>query len=179
MVIYSIKSIKVKIYTICIHKHIHFQFKSILLIYSVFILRYKYEFHKEISNIEWKDHSGLRTVKPRSFFIRYRNMFVNEFLMFVLQFIIIVIISSVQIIMRLVPSIESQTAEQIFILFFLWIDMTFIIWLFKNFGLKSYDRFYLHNEIKRKVIICIISLFIYTLSFIIWITTNNNIDYIW
>ena len=56
------------------------------------MLRYDYEYNKEMSNIEWKDHLGLRTVEPTSRFIKYRSILGNSFLMFFLQLVILVIV---------------------------------------------------------------------------------------
>ena len=78
------------------------------MVSSRFIYLDEYEYGKEVKNMEWKDHLGLRAVSPTSFFVRYRSILGNRHLMIVPRFIIVIIIICMQLCTRFIPTSESE-----------------------------------------------------------------------
>eukprot|EP01083_Nonionella_stella_P297340 1009802_1 len=152
-----------------------------LKIFKLWMLRYDYEYSKEMSNIEWKDHLGLRTVDPQSFFIRYRSILGNSFLMFFLQLVILIIIIFIQIFVRLVPllqeSASASTIEGIIILIISISEFIFIVWLMNQIR-EVNDNFYLKAESKRIFLASLIG----GISWITGLIISSNatsISFIW
>ena len=145
------------------------------------MLRYDYEYSKEMSNIEWKDHLGLRTVEPTSFFIRYRSILGNSFLMFFLQLVILVIILFVQIFIRLIPilqnSASASTIESVIILIIALSEFIFIVWLMHQIR-EVDDNFYLKAESRRIFVSSLIGGGSWIIGLII-ASASNNLDYVW
>ena len=97
------------------------------------MMRYHYEYYKLMSNIEWRQHLGLNSVEPKSFFLRYRSILGNPFLMFFFQVVVLVMVLFIQIFIRLVPVMQQSPSapliENIVILVIALSEFFFVIWL--------------------------------------------------
>eukprot|EP01084_Bolivina_argentea_P291784 501517_1 len=71
-----------------------------LKLLKTFMIRYDYEYAKEMSNIKWKDCLGLKTIERTSFFIRYRRYLGNTNTMFMLHIIILFLVIGIQALVR-------------------------------------------------------------------------------
>lgn len=97
------------------------------------MMRYHYEYYKLMSNIEWRQHLGLNSVEPKSFFLRYRSILGNPFLMCFFQIVVLVIVLFIQIFIRLVPAMQQSPSapliENVVILVIALSEFFFVIWL--------------------------------------------------
>ena len=144
------------------------------------MLRYDYEYSNEMINAEWKEHLGLRTMKPTSFFIRHRLMMRNPFLMLFFQLVILTIIIFILGFIRLIPILEkspnTSAYEGITISSIALAEFLFILWLMCQVKQVD-DAFYIKDESYRLFIVFAITFcVVYVLHILKW---NFVIEYIW
>ena len=143
------------------------------------MLRYDYEYLKEMSNLTWKDHLGLRTVEATSFFIRYRSILGHDFLMFFMQLVVLLIILFVQVFFRLTPFLDKSpyatTAEHVFIVLIAFAEFIFSIWLMLQIK-ETDDNFFLKQESKRIFVLNSVAGILWIIGLCI---SATNLNYIW
>ena len=140
------------------------------------MIRYDYDYNKEMSNAEWKQYLGSRELQSVHWCIRYKHIVGNSSLMLKLQMVVMVIVLVIQILIH----VSSQTiaAEQIYIVCISMIDIIAIVMIIKKMN-GLYDITLQRQEWKREIILCFITWIIYLFSFVIYVSTNYSIDYIW
>eukprot|EP01084_Bolivina_argentea_P269965 458932_1 len=129
-------------------------------IFRLWILRYTYDYNKEMSNIEWKDHLGLRTVEPTSMFIRYRRFAASIRLIIFCHFFIIIIIMVIQI------NVSIIIQQTIMIIIFV-TQIIYMKWI-GTVLTKINDHFFVIMEFKRTVVIHFIFIFIWIIGLILF-----------
>eukprot|EP01084_Bolivina_argentea_P196870 337464_1 len=134
-------------------------------VFKIWMIRYNYEYNKEMSNIEWKDHLGLRTVDPTSIFIRHRSLFGNTQFIGIIQLVILVILVMIQIIIREIT--KSQMNEQIVVILFVVFEYLTIIYLMNQIK-YIYDHIDAKQEIKFECIVSGIVLFCWIVGIILY-----------